>query len=76
MMKGGDTMESDMGKQPTTGIGQPAKCDDQPRIKFHYYEEEYSAARAIVGMLTKRVEENPKLNLCVVRRLCELMVGY
>lgn len=63
-------MENDMGKQPTTA------CADPPRPEFHYYEEEYSAAVAIVGMLTKRVENYPKLNLCTVRRFCELMVGY
>lgn len=64
-------MENDDMGQPTT-----TACVDQPGVKFHYYEEEYSAAVAIVGMLIKRVEDNPKLNLCTVRRLCEIMTNY
>ena len=67
-------MENDDARQPST-MEQPTTGMDQPRREFHYYEEEYSAAVAIVGMLTKRVEANPKLNLCIVRRFCEIMTN-
>jgi len=68
-------MENDSREQPTTGR-EPTTSLDQPRRKFHLYEEEYSAATEIVGTLKGRVEANPKLNLCVIRRLCEIMTDY
>lgn len=70
-MKGGDIIED-------TSMGVPER--DVNERAFLLYEKEYNVAVEIVKMLAKETKDykelnHKELNLCVIRRLCEIITG-
>ena len=69
--KGGTAMIGQEMEELRTSIPEP-----ELRLQISLYENEYSVAKEIVHRtILPAIKNYPKLNLCIIRRFCEVMTN-